>query len=75
MVDEDYISESFADEYNIPINSKLYKDQNNNPIVLKEEMLVLTGENIVDASSGFDQKLCRPAVNITLDESWGKSIQ
>ena len=72
MVDEDYISESFADEYNIPINSKLYKDQNNNPIVLKRNV-VLTGENIVDASSGFDQN-SRPAVNITLDSLGAKAF-
>ncbi len=72
MVDEDYISESFADEYNIPINSKLYKDQNNNPIVLKRNV-VLTGENIVDASSGFDQN-SRPAVNITLDSLGAKTF-
>ena len=72
MVDEDYISESFADEYNIPINSKLYKDQNNNPIVLKRNV-VLTGENIVDASSGFDQN-SRPAENITLDSLGAKTF-
>ena len=72
MVDEDYISESFADEYNIPINSKLYKDQNNNPIVLKRNV-VLTGENSVDASSGFDQN-SRPAVNITLDSLGAKTF-
>ena len=72
MVDEDYISESFSDEYNIPINSKLYKDQNNNPIVLKRNV-VLTGENIVDASSGFDQN-SRPAVNITLDSLGAKTF-
>ena len=69
---EKIISLRALDEYNIPINSKLYKDQNNNPIVLKRNV-VLTGENIVDASSGFDQN-SRPAVNITLDSLGAKTF-
>ena len=65
MVDEDsdpYASESSS---NFSFNSKLYYDDSGEPILLKRNV-ILTGENIVDASSGFDRN-SRPSVNITLD--------
>ena len=65
MVDEDsdpYASES-SDTFSF--NSKLYYDESGEPILLKRNV-ILTGENIVDASSGFDRN-SRPSVNITLD--------
>ena len=65
MVDEDsdpYASES-SDAFSF--NSKLYYDESGEPILLKRNV-ILTGENIVDASSGFDRN-SRPSVNITLD--------
>ena len=65
MVDEDsdpYASESSS---NFSFNSKLYYDESGEPILLKRNV-ILTGENIVDASSGFDRN-SRPSVNITLD--------
>ena len=65
MVDED--SDAFAaDESNqVMFNSKLYYDEAGQPVLLKRNV-ILTGENIVDASSGFDRN-SRPSVNITLD--------
>ncbi|MBU0655385.1 MAG: protein translocase subunit SecD [Gammaproteobacteria bacterium] len=48
-----------------PIGSQLYKERDGNPILLKRKVM-LTGEYITDASSGFDQNN-RPAVHITLD--------
>ncbi|HRJ53894.1 MAG TPA: protein translocase subunit SecD [Candidatus Thiothrix moscowensis] len=48
-----------------PIGSQLYKERNGNPILLKRKVM-LTGDYITDASSGFDQNN-RPAVHITLD--------
>ena len=65
MVDEDsdpYASESSS---NFSFNSKLYYDESGEPVLLKRNV-ILTGENIVDASSGFDRN-SRPSVNITLD--------
>ena len=49
----------------ISFNSKLYYDESGEPVLLKRNV-ILTGENIVDASSGFDRN-SRPSVNITLD--------
>ena len=65
MVDED--SDPYASESSnkFSFNSKLYKNKSGEPILLKRNV-ILRGENIVDASSGFDRN-SRPSVNITLD--------
>lgn len=48
-----------------PVGSQLYKERNGSPILLKRQVM-LTGDYITDASSGFDENN-RPAVHITLD--------
>lgn len=48
-----------------PLGLQLYKERNGQPILLKRKVM-LTGEYITDASSGFDQNN-QPSVNITLD--------
>ena len=49
----------------VPVGSRLYKDRNGNPILLDRRVIV-TGDQIVDASSGQDQD-GRPSVNISLN--------
>lgn len=49
----------------VPVGSKLYYEKNKNPILLDKRVIV-TGDQIVDASSGMDQD-GRPAVFITLN--------
>ena len=65
MVDEDSDAYAAEDSNQISFNSKLYYDDAGQPVLLKRN-IILTGENIVDASSGFDRN-SRPSVNITLD--------
>ena len=65
MVDEDSDAYAAEDSNQISFNSKLYYDDAGQPVLLKRNV-ILTGENIVDASSGFDRN-SRPSVNITLD--------
>lgn len=48
-----------------PIGSLLYTERDGNPVLLNRRVM-LTGESIIDASSGFDENN-RPAVHITLD--------
>jgi protein-export membrane protein, SecD/SecF family len=48
-----------------PIGSQVYKERTGDPILLKRKVM-LTGDYITDASSGFDENN-RPAVHITLD--------
>ncbi|WP_394754790.1 protein translocase subunit SecD [Crenothrix sp.] len=49
----------------VPVNSKLYYEKNGNPILLNRRIIV-TGDQIVDSSSGADED-GRPSVNITLN--------
>lgn len=65
MVDEDSDAYAAEESEQISFNSKLYYDDSGQPVLLKRNV-ILTGENIVDASSGFDRN-SRPSVNITLD--------
>ena len=49
-----------------PIGSRLYKFRDGSPILLKKQVM-LTGDYIIDAASGFDQVSGGPDVTITLD--------
>jgi len=65
MVDEDSDPYLAEESKSLSFKSKLYYDDSGQPVLLKRN-IILTGENIVDASSGFDRN-SRPSVNITLD--------
>jgi preprotein translocase subunit SecD len=64
MVDVEHDVQQAASGH-VPIGSRLYRDKNGNPILLDKRVIV-TGDQIVDASSGVDQD-GRPSVNISLD--------
>ncbi|MCQ8182136.1 protein translocase subunit SecD [Methylomonas sp. SURF-1] len=55
-----------------PAGSRLYKDKNGNPVLLKRAVIV-TGDQITDASSGLDQD-GQAAVFITLDGAGAKKM-
>ena len=50
----------------VPVGSKLYRDRQGQPILLKKRVIV-TGNQITDASSGLDQRSGSPAVFVNLD--------
>lgn len=50
----------------IPPGSKLYKTRDGRPILLKKRVIV-TGNQITNASSGLDQRSGQPAVFVNLD--------
>ena len=52
----------------VPVGSKLYYERNGKPILLKKRVIV-TGDQITDAASGFDQRSGQPAVFVSLDGS------
>ncbi len=56
----------------VPVGSKLYYDKDGNPVLLKRRVIV-TGDQIVDASSGMDQN-GSPAVFITLNGVGAKKM-
>ncbi|MCI0655093.1 MAG: protein translocase subunit SecD, partial [Methylococcaceae bacterium] len=55
-----------AVEGHAPIGSRIYRERNGNPVLLQRNIIV-TGDQIVDASSGLDQQSGSPAVFITLN--------
>ncbi len=52
----------------VPPTARLYYERNGKPILLKKRVII-TGENITNATSGFDQQSGSPAVFINLDSA------
>ncbi len=65
MVDDRNSTQS-AIEGQVPPTSVLYRQRNGQPVLVKRNVM-LTGDRIVNASSGIDQQSGTPAVFITLD--------
>ncbi len=57
----------------VPVGSRLYKQRNGEAILLKKRVIV-TGDQIIDASSGIDQQTGSPAVYVTLDSKGAKKM-
>ncbi|WPL15646.1 preprotein translocase subunit SecD [Thiorhodovibrio winogradskyi] len=53
-------------EGRVPVGAALYRERNGQPILLKRRVIV-TGDQITDASAGFDQQSGSPAVFVSLD--------
>ncbi len=71
LVDEGNDPYSAQSSGRIPVGDKLFVERNGNPILLKSRVM-LTGDYITDASSGFDQRDQRPSVTIVLDGKGAK---
>jgi preprotein translocase subunit SecD len=65
-VDETNDPFSAAQTGRVPADSRLYTDQNGQPILLKKRLIV-TGDQLIGASGGFDQQTGSPQVSVTLD--------
>ncbi len=63
-----------AMEGKIPVGSKLYRTRDGQPILLKKRVIV-TGNQISDARSGFDQNSGSPAVVVQLDGAGGRRMR
>lgn len=70
MVDEEHSVQDAVDG-RIPAGSKLYYDRQDQPVLVKKQIM-LTGDYIIDAASGIDSQTGGPNVSITLD---GKGAQ
>ena len=58
----------------VPPGSKLYHERNGQPVLLKKQVIV-TGNQITDASSGLDQRTGQPAVFVSLDGVGAKRMR
>jgi preprotein translocase subunit SecD len=73
LVDTEHsVSDAVAGK--VPPGSKLYKERNGQPILLKKRVIV-TGDQITDASSTFDQRSGSPAVLVSLDGAGGQRMR
>ncbi|MCU7959406.1 MAG: protein translocase subunit SecD [gamma proteobacterium symbiont of Bathyaustriella thionipta] len=66
LVDTQHSVLDVVDGGPVPPASKLYKERNGKPILLKKRVIV-TGNQITDAKSGLDSRSGSPAVFISLD--------
>ncbi|MFC1719663.1 protein translocase subunit SecD [Pseudomonadota bacterium] len=65
-VDEANDAFTAAQTGRVPPESRLYTDNNGQPILLKKRLIV-AGDQLIGASSGFDQQSGQPQVSVTLD--------
>jgi len=65
-VDESNDPFTAAQTGRIPPQSRLYTDNNGNPILLKKRLIV-SGNQLIGASASFDQQTGQPSVSVTLD--------
>jgi len=52
----------------IPLDDQLFPDKAGNPVLLKRDVIV-SGDQLVDAVSGYDQESGTPDVNVTLNSA------
>jgi preprotein translocase subunit SecD len=65
-VDEANDAFTAAQTGRVPPESRLYTDNRGQPILLKKRLIV-SGDQLIGASSGFDQRTGQPQVSVTLD--------
>jgi len=70
MVEEEHSAQA-AVKGRVPPGTTLYKERGGEPILLKNQVM-LTGDYIVDSSSGIDAQSGGPNVSITLDAKGGR---
>jgi preprotein translocase subunit SecD len=58
---------------NVPAGSRLYRDRDGSPILLKKAVIA-TGDQIINARSGFDQQSGTPNVNVMLDAKGARNM-
>ncbi len=66
LVDEQHDAQDVAETGRVPAADELYYTRSGRPVLVKKRVL-LTGDYITDAASGFDRDSGGPAVFITLD--------
>ena len=71
QVDEEHDPLEAVRTGRVPPGSRLYRERDGKPILLKKRVIV-TGDHIINAASGIDQRDGSPMVSITLDSAGGK---
>ncbi|HSO80431.1 MAG TPA: protein translocase subunit SecD [Chromatiaceae bacterium] len=72
LVDTEH-SVADAEAGRVPAASRLYRDRDGRPVLLKRRVIV-TGDQITDAASGFDAQSGTPMVTVALDAPGGRRM-
>ncbi|HET9034007.1 MAG TPA: protein translocase subunit SecD [Dokdonella sp.] len=72
-VDESVNAAEAAQTGSVPPDSRIYYFKDGRPAVLKKKVIV-TGDELVDASSSVDQQSGTPAVNVTLNSAGARKM-
>ncbi|MCO5762443.1 MAG: protein translocase subunit SecD [Gammaproteobacteria bacterium] len=72
LVDTEH-SVADAEAGKVPAASRLYRDRDGRPVLLKRRVIV-TGDQITDAASGFDPQSGTPMVTVALDAPGGRRM-
>jgi preprotein translocase subunit SecD len=73
MVDDEHsVGDALAGR--VPARSKLYKERNGTPVLLRRDVM-LSGKSVIDASSGIEQQSGRAAVFVTLDDQGARRFR
>jgi len=71
--DESVNPQEAARTGNVPPDDRLYFTKDGQPVVLKKRVIV-SGDELVDASSGYDQQTGLPNVNVTLNSTGARKM-
>ncbi|MGH8125218.1 MAG: protein translocase subunit SecD [Rhodanobacteraceae bacterium] len=66
-------AEEAARTGNVPPDDRVYYMKDGRPVVLKKRVLV-SGDELVDASPGYDQQTGQPDVNVTLNSAGARKM-
>ena len=73
LVDTEH-SVADAEAGRVPVGSRLYRERDGRPVLLKRRVIV-TGDQITDAASGFDPQSGTPMVTVALDGPGGRRMR
>jgi preprotein translocase subunit SecD len=71
--DESVNPQEAARTGNVPPDDRLYYTKDGRPVVLKKRVIV-SGDELVDASQGYDQQTGMPDVNVTLNSAGARKM-
>ncbi|HXE66621.1 MAG TPA: protein translocase subunit SecD [Rhodanobacteraceae bacterium] len=71
--DESVNAQEAARTGNVPPDDRLYYMKDGRPVVLKKRIIV-SGDELVDASQGYDQQTGMPDVNVTLNSAGARKM-
>lgn len=73
LVDEEHDPFQAQETGRVPVGSRLYQHREGYPVLLKRDVIA-TGDQLTNASVGFDQETGSPMVRVNLDSQGGRRM-